>query len=150
MGEVLRKVLLSSRKQSCDERAAVMILLYPSRTFSADSGGITNKLINEFINAFSRFAGNQQTYADKGGAISPNSKGSLLEKQVERTLTQVLGRSLALGGNANAFMSAVNSAFPVTSDGHIANTPVRNAVSLYSSNGNGSYPYSNGQSGPMA
>lgn len=149
MGETLRKVLLSARKQSCDERAAVMALLYPNRTFSGGTDGTTNRLINDFLNSFSRFAGNQQTYADRGGSYSLASKGSMLEKQVERALTQVLGRSLALGNNPDTFMSAVNSAFPTTADGQVSPTPRRSVVSLYSSNGNGSYPYSNGRSGSM-
>ena len=75
-----------------------------------------------------------------------------MKRQVERAITQVLGR--ATGNDPNVFMNALNSAFPTThtADGsQVAFTPARSVVSLYRADGpvDGAYS-SNGKNGGYA
>jgi hypothetical protein len=80
-----------------------------------------------------RTATNEPT-AYENGAIgtgtSATGNASLLTRQVERALTQVLGR--APGRGVNGFIQALNGAFPVGASGQIVFTPARSVVSLYS------------------
>ncbi len=144
----------------CSLRAAVLDQLYPTKSTAPILGkkrkGIqerTNQILNDLTSSFSRFAGNQQTAFDNGASrSSAGSTGSMLEKQVERAFTQVLGRSP--GYSSDSFMNALTGTFPATTDGRqVSFTPTRSVISLYSANGSsygsGSYglnAYSNGSS----
>lgn len=114
------------------------------RIFAATSGsapGDTNtQILNDIANSFSRFAAFQQTAFDKGASLSSgSSEANTMERQVQRAITQVLGR--APGRGTTSFMNALNSAFPAQNavEGpQVAFTPSRSMVSLYqgvSSNG---------------
>src|SRR6266700_7334744 len=119
-------------------------LFVPSKPPGAHSENANTPILNDIANSFSRYAANQQTAFDSGAARSSSSNDATsMERQVQRALTQVLGRSPGRG--ANSFMSALNGAFPAqaTSDGQpVAFTPSRRVVSLYQPGGsaNGTYP----------
>lgn len=78
-----------------------------------------------------RSAGNETTVYDNGSVRSGvSSAASSLTLQVERALTQVLGRSPGRG--PDGFISALNSAFPTAKDGQVMMQPARSLVSLHS------------------
>ncbi len=85
-------------------------------------------------------ANNEPTAYEEGIArTGATSNTNLLVRQVERALTQVLGRSPGRG--SDGFMSALNTAFPSATDGKIVTVPSRSVVSMYaptSGNGNNS------------
>jgi hypothetical protein len=96
-----------------------------------------------------RSAGNEPTIYDNGSFRSSSSgNANALTQQVERALTQVLGRTPGRG--YDGFVSALNSAFPTDAYGRVMTKPTRSVVSLtgngnYSNVGNGFYsPASNG------
>ena len=107
------------------------------------------QVLNDIANSFSRFAAYQQTAFDSGGSRSSSSNDATsMQRQVERAITQVLGR--ATGRGANGFVSALNSAFPTTttSEGQqVSFTPSRSIVSLYRSGGTNNSVYSPGSDG---
>ncbi len=112
-------------------------VLYPPTTPS--QWGV----LNDFLNTFSRFAGNQRTAFENGAGLSASStSGNALELKVERAFTQVLGRAVGGLGSTNNFMKALNAAFPTSPDGRVVDTPQRGVISLYSTNGS-SNPLSN-------
>jgi hypothetical protein len=116
-------------------REAVVALLYPTRPVP---GNTTDRILNDLVNSFSRFAGNQQTAFDNGSGRSAASvTGNMLELQVERAIARVVGRG---GGD---FMTALTAAFPSTPDGRVVDTPQRGLVYLYAGNG-GMPPYGSG------
>lgn len=78
-----------------------------------------------------RSAGNETTVYDNGSVRSGvSSAAGSLTLQVERALTQVLGRSPGRG--PDGFISALNSAFPTAKDGQVMMQPARSLVSLHS------------------
>jgi hypothetical protein len=82
-----------------------------------------------------RSAGNEPTIYDNGSfRSSASGNANALTQQVERALTQVLGRTPGRG--YDGFMTALNSAFPTDAYGQVMTTPSRSVVSL---NGNGNY-----------
>ncbi len=103
--------------------------------------GPQNPVLNDIANSFSRFAAYQQTAFDNGASRSSSSSdASSLERQVQRAISQVLGRAPGRGG----FMNALNGAFPttMTSEGQqVVFTPSRSMVSMYgpSVSGEGTY-----------
>lgn len=101
-------------------------------------------------NTFSRYAGNQETVYDNGASSSHTSGGSasLLERQVERAITQVLGRSP--GRNPESFVRALKDAFPTKSDGQISFTPSRSTLSLYGASSSMSGAIATGLSGQIS
>ncbi len=112
-------------------------VLYPPTTPS--QWGV----LNDFLNTFSRFAGNQRTAFENGAGLSASSaSGNALELKVERAFTQVLGRAVGGLRSTNNFMKALNAAFPTTPDGRVVDTPQRGVISLYSTDGS-SNPLSN-------
>jgi hypothetical protein len=90
-----------------------------------------------------RSAGNEPTIYDNGSSRSSASgNANALTQQVERALTQVLGRTPGRG--YDGFVTALNSAFPTDAYGQVMTTPTRSVVSLagngnYSNVGNGYY-----------
>lgn len=68
-------------------------------------------------------------------STSATGTANLLTRQVERALTQVLGR--APGRGSDGFINALNGAFPTAANGQVMFTPARSVVSLYSPNGAG-------------
>ncbi len=79
-----------------------------------------------------------ETTTFENGSISTSATGSanLLTRQIERALSQVLGRTPGQG--TESFVKALNDAFPAAADGSIITIPSRSAVSLTSpQNGNG-------------
>lgn len=90
-----------------------------------------------------RSAGNEPTIYDNGSfRSSASGNANALTQQVERALTQVLGRTPGRG--SDGFVSALNRAFPTDAYGRVMTKPTRSAVSLtgngnYSNVGNGFY-----------
>jgi hypothetical protein len=119
-------------------RAGMMIRIFASLPVNGDTN---TPILNDIANSFSRFAAYQQTAFDKGASRSSSSNdANVMERQVERAITQVLGR--APGKGVNSFMNALNSAFPAVRDPgegpQVVFTSSRSMVSLYqgvSSNG---------------
>lgn len=95
-----------------------------------------SKQLAQIAQVLSRTATNEPT-AYENGAVSTSATGtaSLLTRQVERALTQVLGR--APGRGSDGFIKALNGAFPTAANGQVMFTPARSVVSLYSPNGAG-------------
>jgi hypothetical protein len=89
------------------------------------------KQLAQIAQILGRSAGTEPTVYDNG-SVRTNATGSanLLTQQVERAITQVLGRTP--GRASDGFISALNSAFPVSGDGTIVTTPTRSVVSLTS------------------
>jgi hypothetical protein len=98
--------------------------------------------LSQIARVLGHSAGNEPTIYDNGTSrSSAKSSSNTLTLQVERALTQVLGR--APGRGSDSFISALNSAFPTGNDGRVMTTPARSAVSLYS-------PDSEGLSGQLS
>ena len=118
-------------------RAGLIVRIFAPTTVPGDT---QTQILNDIANSFSRFAAFQQTAFDKGASLSSSSsEANTMERQVQRAITQVLGR--APGRGTTSFMNALNSAFPAQNVGEgtqVAFTPSRSMVSLYqgiSSNG---------------
>jgi hypothetical protein len=100
-------------------------------------------------NTFSRYAGNQETVYDNGSSSSSSAGiASPLERQVERAITQVLGRST--GRNPESFVRALQDAFPTKADGQISFTPSRSTLSLYGGSSSMSGAIGTGLSGQIS
>lgn len=105
-------------------------------------GDGTPQQLAQIAQILSRSAGTEATVYDNGSVrSSATGSANLLTQQVERALTQVLGR--APGRGPDGFISALNSAFPTSRDGKIVTTPTRSVVSLMS-NGTISAPSQTG------
>ena len=97
-------------------RAGLMRQFYPSQSVGAlndpnNAAAQTNFILGNLLGSFQRYAGNQKTAYDDGSVqSSPTSSTNVLERQVDRALTQVLGRSPGRG--ANNFINALNASFP--------------------------------------
>jgi hypothetical protein len=101
------------------------------------SGSDKSPHLAQIAKTLSHLAGNEPT-AYESGIVQTSATGSanLLTRQVERAITQVLGRGPGRG--PEGFMSALTGAFPTDANGQVVFTPTRSVVSLYGSNGNGS------------
>jgi hypothetical protein len=140
-------------------RAVVMKQLYPalpnSQTGQTGSGpggtpSISDQAVVQLANTFSRYAQTQTTYVDEAGTSRPSTSNStnLLERQVSRAISQVLGR--APGSSPESFMRAVSDVFPTQKNGKISLTPARSAVSLYSQSNAAENGYSPAMNGAMS
>ena len=97
-----------------------------------DPNTITARQLDKIAQTLSRTASNEPTAYENGSSnTSATTVQSTLTRQVERALTQVLGRSPGRG--SDSFVKALNSAFPVVTNGKIAITPSRSIVSNGSS-----------------
>jgi hypothetical protein len=126
-------------QQFKDLRAGLMVQLYPTRAVgTVDSQ--QNLLLGDLLSSFKRYAGNQKTAYDDGSVqTSPTSSTNLLERQVERALTQVLGRSPGRG--ATNFINALNATFPQSWRGQGNNLATsQSQMQAYSADGSGMTP----------
>ncbi|MEC4812574.1 MAG: hypothetical protein SAK29_04775 [Scytonema sp. PMC 1069.18] len=132
---MMNNLLLNRKraKQLKALRGGLMIQLYPTRPIgTVDEQG--NLLLSDLLSSFKRYAGNQQTAYDSGSVqTSSTSTVNQLERQVERAMTQVLGRSPGRG--AANFFNALNAAFPKTKGGKLATLPSQSQMVLYSADG---------------
>lgn len=97
--------------------------------------GIPEQLA-QIAQVLSRTATNEPT-AYENGLVKTSATGAanLLTRQVERAISQVLGRSPGKG--SEGFMKALYGTFPTTKNGQVMFTPARSVVSLYSPYGEG-------------
>jgi hypothetical protein len=94
------------------------------------------KQLAQIVQVLSRSATNEPTaYEDGSVRTSATGTANLLTRQVERAISQVLGRSPGKG--STGFIKALNSAFPTSKNGQVMSTPARSVVSLYSPYGDG-------------
>jgi hypothetical protein len=129
-------------KQFKDLRDGLMLQLYPTesaRTYlsltdpqgNTDPTNTAKFILTNFLGSFQRYTGNQQTAYDRGSvSASATSSANVLERQVGRAISQVLGRTPGRG--AENFINALNDAFPVAADGQVTFTQSRSIVQLYS------------------
>ena len=109
-------------------RAGLMNQFYPTQSVgtlngSSDATAQTNFILGNLLGSFQRYAGNQKTAYDDGSVqSSPTSSTNVLERQVDRALTQVLGRSPGRG--ANNFINALNASFPQAGKGQSSFGPM--------------------------
>ncbi|HEY9830855.1 MAG TPA: hypothetical protein V6D26_09755 [Stenomitos sp.] len=97
-----------------------------------DDSDLTAQQLAQIAQVLSRTATNESTAYENGAVTtSATSSASQLTRQVERALTQVLGR--APGRGTDGFIQALNAAFPTNGKGQVMSTPARSVVSLYSS-----------------
>jgi hypothetical protein len=90
----------------------------------------------QIVRVLEQSAGNEPTIYDNGTSrSSATASANSLTLQVERALTQVLGR--APGRGTDGFVTALNSAFPTGKDGNVLAAPARSVVSLYSPDAEG-------------
>ncbi len=102
----------------------------PGEDVPSKADGLIADQLAQITRILGRSAGNETTVYDNGSVRSgASSVASSLTLQVERALTQVLGR--APGRGPDGFISALNSAFPTASDGQVMMQPARSLVSLH-------------------
>lgn len=130
-----RFVKQAKNKQLKQLRDGLIRQLYPTKIAPDDTE--TTSVLTNLLGSFQRYAGNQQTAYDTGSVrASATSSANLLERQVERAISQVLGRTPGRG--PQSFIGALNEAFPVAANGQITFTPSRSMVQLYSPETDGS------------
>lgn len=103
-------------EQSKILRTGLMAQLYALKPFVPLNGGANavveqqNVLISDFLGAFKRYAGNQQTAYDSGSVqSSPTNTSNQWERVVDRAIDRALGKSPGKG--ANNFVTALDNAF---------------------------------------
>ena len=91
--------------------------------------------LGDVVGSVNRMAGNHQTAFEGGGSSAGGgASASPATRQVERALSQVLGR--APGRSGESFMLALREAFPLKKYGQeISSAPTRSVVSLAGSDG---------------
>ena len=89
--------------------------------------------VRRLADTFKRYASTQETAYDNGAARPSGGGTGVLERQVDRAIAQVLGRSP--GQSGDAFAAALDGAFPMAADGRIGTTPARSVVGLIGTNG---------------
>jgi hypothetical protein len=116
-------------------RQFLLGLLFPQQTiFTGEDASVAQQLA-QIAQTLGRSAGNEPTIYDNGSfRSSASGNANVLTQQVERALTQVLGRTPGRG--YDGFVNALNSAFPTDACGKVMTTPTRSVVSLA---GNGNY-----------
>jgi hypothetical protein len=135
------KQRLRQRDQLQKMRQFLLNLLFPKQTIS-EPDSIPQQLA-QIAQILGRSAGNEPTIYDNGSSRSSASgNANALTQQVERALTQVLGRTPGRG--SDGFVNALNGAFPTDAYGKVMMKPTRSVVSLagsgnYSNVGNGFY-----------
>jgi hypothetical protein len=122
---ILLPLVISTGSGRPQSRNLILGLLGVGASSSTDG-------IDRLADTFSRFASTHETAFDDGARpVSGMSggAGSMLERQVDRAFTQVLGR--APGRNTSSFFAALGDTFPVGKDGSVVLRPTRSIVSLY-------------------
>ncbi len=106
-------------------RATAMRTLFGS-VLPAQSG---DPALRHLANTFSRYAQTQATAYESGTAnASATTTPSTLERQVQRAMSQVLGRGL--GSRDDAFGTALIETFPIQQNGRVTFVPQRGSVQL--------------------
>jgi hypothetical protein len=127
------KQRLRQRDQLQKMRQFLLNRLFPKQTVS-DSESVAQQLA-QIAQILGRSAGNEPTIYDNGSfRSSASGNANALTQQVERALTQVLGRTPGRG--YDGFVNALNSAFPTDAYGKVMTMPSKSVVSLA---GNGNY-----------
>jgi hypothetical protein len=99
-------------------------------------GNRISEQLAQIAQVLGRSATNEPTaYEDGLVRTSATGAANLLTRQVERAISQVLGRSPGKG--STGFIKALNGAFPTDKNGQVAFKPARSAVSLFSPYGEG-------------
>ncbi len=107
-------------------RATAMRTLYGSAASAPVSG---DPALRHLANTFSRYAQTQATAYESGTAnASATTTPSTLERQVQRAMSQVLGRGL--GSRDDAFGTALIETFPLQQNGRVTFVPQRGSVQL--------------------
>ncbi|HEY2476560.1 MAG TPA: hypothetical protein VGI19_17400 [Candidatus Cybelea sp.] len=104
--------------------------------------------VRRLADTFKRYASTQETAYDNGAARPSGGGNGVLERQVDRAIAQVLGRSP--GQSGDAFTAALDGAFPMASDGRIGTTPARSVVGLVGTNGSADPLAAAGLSGQLS
>jgi hypothetical protein len=108
--------------------------LFSQQTGTKQKDDVAQQLA-QIAQVLGRSAGNEPTIYDNGSfRSSASGSASVLTQQVERALTQVLGRTPGRG--YDGFVNALNCAFPTDAYGKVMTTPSKSVVSLA---GNGNY-----------
>jgi hypothetical protein len=134
------KQILRKRNVLKNLRQELLKQLFPAAIKTSDD---VAQQLAQIAQILGRSAGNEPTIYDNGSSRSSASgNANALTQQVERALTQVLGRTPGRG--YDGFVTALNSAFPTDAYGQVMTTPTRSVVSLtgngnYSNVGNGYY-----------
>jgi hypothetical protein len=117
-------------------RQAVIAKLFNGFIGSDLRGNRIAEQLAQITQVLSRTATNEPT-AYENGLVKTSATGAanLLTRQVERAISQVLGRSPGKG--SEGFMKALYGTFPTTKNGKVMFTPARSVVSLYSPYGEG-------------
>jgi hypothetical protein len=122
-------------------RNGILFLLGGTVVPSGDSA------LDRIANTLTRYGQTQATVYDTASSGTPAAAGvSLLERQVDRAFTQVLGRGVGRG--SSSFMTALNGTFPMGADGQVQFSPARSAVALVTPTSGYSGP--NGVNTPVA
>jgi len=114
---------------------------------SAPGAGLDAE-VRRLADTFKRYASTQETAYDNGAARPSGGGTSVLERQVDRAVAQVLGRSP--GQTGDAFTAALDGAFPMAADGRIGATPARSVVGLIGTNGSADPLAAAGLSGQLS
>jgi hypothetical protein len=124
------------------------LFIQPKVLPNRNNPGIPEQLA-QIVQVLSRSATNEPTaYEDGVVRTSATGTANLLTRQVERAISQVLGRSPGKG--STGFMKALNSAFPTVKNGQVMSTPARSVVSLYSPYGDGNQVISDSSGASLA
>jgi hypothetical protein len=128
---------VESLLNSKEDRKYLLLFLYPAKSVEVKEPGNEVQVLNSFLasfnTSFNNFASSQLDGHNGNSVSSKVDSGSPLEKQVERALYQVLGKSP--GRNPTSFFKALEEAFPTKTDSaQITSSPVRSIVSLYKTN----------------
>jgi hypothetical protein len=85
--------------------------------------------LRSLANTFSRYAQTQQTAYESGTAnASASTTSNMLERQVQRAMSQVLGRGA--GNRDDGFGAALIDTFPTQRNGKVTFVPARGSVQL--------------------
>ncbi len=140
----VEKTLSPEQLQFLRQSLIANLFIQPARV----GPGIPEQLA-QIVQVLSRSATNEPTaYEDGLVRTSATGTANLLTRQVERAISQVLGRSPGKG--STGFMKALNSAFPTTRNGQVMSTPARSVVSLYSPYGDGNQVLSDSSGASLA
>jgi hypothetical protein len=132
---IQRKDLNAAKLQGL-RQAFIDNFLFAQPQFLNTREGAISEQLSQIARVLGQSAGNEPTVYDNGSSrAGATSSANALTLQVERALTQVLGRSPGRG--TDGFISALNSAFPTGTNGQVMMAPARSVVSLESPNSEG-------------
>ncbi len=141
-------VFTPTQLQALRQAEIANLFIQPTVQSNSNNIGIPEQLA-QIVQVLSRSATNEPTaYEDGLVRTSATGTANLLTRQVERAISQVLGRSPGKG--STGFMKALNSAFPTTRNGQVMSTPARSVVSLYSPYGDGNQVLSDSSGASLA